>query len=160
MPANYYEFLTRWRVPAKAEEVYDIIADIPAYTRWWSRVYLDIREVPRGTADGCGRKFEMWTKGWLPYTLRWTAREVESRRPDRIVIAATGDFLGKGIWTFEQEGEFVNALFDWRLEANKPLIRYLSFLLKPIFSANHRWAMARGEEGLRSELARRRQKAT
>jgi len=30
------------------------------------------------------------------------------------------------------------------------------FIMKPIFSANHRWAMAKGEESLRLELARRR----
>jgi len=30
----------------------------------------------------------------------------------------------------------------------------LSFLLKPIFCANHGWAMARGEESLKIELAR------
>ena len=28
--------------------------------------------------------------------------------------------------------------------------------MKPIFGANHRWAMARGEESLNLELARRR----
>ena len=28
--------------------------------------------------------------------------------------------------------------------------------MKPLFEANHRWAMARGEESLRLELARRR----
>ena len=42
-----------------------------------------------------------------------------------------------------------------RIRAEKPLLRYLSFLLKPVFSANHRWAMARGEESLRAELGRR-----
>jgi hypothetical protein len=45
---------------------------------------------------------------------------------------------------------------DWDIRADKPLLRYLSFLFKPIFSANHRWAMARGEESLRLELGRRR----
>ncbi len=28
-----------------------------------------------------------------------------------------------------------------------------SFLLKPLFSANHSWAMAKGREGLQKELA-------
>jgi hypothetical protein len=28
-------------------------------------------------------------------------------------------------------------------------------LLKPVFSANHRWAMARGEESFKAELGRR-----
>ncbi len=32
----------------------------------------------------------------------------------------------------------------------------LSFLLRPVFEANHRWAMAQGETSLKLELARRR----
>jgi hypothetical protein len=36
-------------------------------------------------------------------------------------------------------------VYDWRLRAEKPLLRYLSSLFKPFFCANHRWAMARGE---------------
>lgn len=44
----------------------------------------------------------------------------------------------------------------WRVSAAKPLLRYLSFLLKPVFAANHRWAMKKGEESLRIEIARRK----
>ena len=40
--------------------------------------------------------------------------------------------------------------------SEKPLLKTLSFLLKPIFEANHRWAMAQGETSLALELARRR----
>lgn len=64
--------------------------------------------------------------------------------------------MGEGRWTFRPEGPHVAAEYLWTIEANKPLLRYLSFLLRPIFRANHRWAMARGEESLRLELARRR----
>ena len=39
--------------------------------------------------------------------------------------------------------------------AEKGVLKTLSFVMKPIFSANHHWAMARGEESLRLELARR-----
>jgi hypothetical protein len=51
----------------------------------------------------------------------------------------------------------VDIMFDWRIRAEKPLLRWLSFVLKPLFEANHRWAMARGEECLVRELARRRE---
>lgn len=54
-----------------------------------------------------------------------------------------------------QDGAFVDISYDWRISAEKPLLRRLSFLLKPIFAANHRWAMARGEESLVLELRRR-----
>jgi hypothetical protein len=49
----------------------------------------------------------------------------------------------------------VNITYDWRIKANKSVIRSLSFLLKPIFASNHRRTMRRGEESLKLELARR-----
>ena len=46
--------------------------------------------------------------------------------------------------------------YDWRVSAGKPLLRRLGWLLRPAFAANHRWAMARGEESLKLELRRNR----
>jgi hypothetical protein len=62
------------------------------------------------------------------------------------------------VWTFDQKGEIVDARYDWRIRADKPLLRYGTFVFRPIFGANHRWAMARGEESLNLELQRRRAK--
>ena len=71
-------------------------------------------------------------------------------------MEATGDLEGLGIWSFEQDGQFVNVTYDWTIRANKAVIRHLSFLLKPIFRSNHNWTMKRGEESLKLEMARRR----
>lgn len=148
MSANEYHFVTRWRVEGTAEEVYDVLDDGRDLQRWWPSVYLDVKEVEPGV-------FELLTKGRLPYTLRWRLRRTESRRPTGFSLEAWGDFDGTGVWTFVEDGRFVDITYDWRIKAEKPLLRYLSFLLKPIFSANHRWAMAQGEESLKRELARR-----
>jgi hypothetical protein len=43
---------------------------------------------------------------------------------------------------------------DWKILAEKPLLSNFPFIMKPICDANHRWAMAKAEEGL--GLARRR----
>ena len=154
--SNQYEFVTRWRVEGMCGEVADILGDLLALARWWPSVYLDVQELRPPDARGLGRQVRLLTKGWLPYTIRWDFEVVESRYPYGFAIAATGDFDGRGVWTFEQDGSFVNITYDWRLHAEKPLIRNLSFLLKPLFEANHRWAMAQGEESLKLELARRR----
>lgn len=45
--------------------------------------------------------------------------------------------------------------YDWLVLAEKGILKTFSPIMKPIFSANHHWAMARGEESLRFELARR-----
>ncbi|MBV9866354.1 MAG: SRPBCC family protein [Abitibacteriaceae bacterium] len=159
MAANDYQFVTDWRVEGDIQEVYDIIADDRQLARWWPSVYLDVRELEPGNETGIGKAIDLHTKGWLPYTLRWQARTVESAAPHHLAIEAQGDFVGRGVWTLEQDGPWVNLTFDWQIRADKPILRHLSFLLKPIFAANHRWAMGQGDQSLRLELARRRAKS-
>lgn len=156
MPDNSYRFVTRWRVEGTCGEVADVLGDPLALTRWWPAVYLNVTELRPPDARGLGRRVRLRTKGWLPYTLVWEFEVVESRYPYGFAIAAAGDFEGRGVWTFAQDGPFVDIAYDWRIRAEKPLLRNLSFLLRPIFEANHRWAMAQGEESLALELARRR----
>jgi hypothetical protein len=136
-------------VKSTVEEVSEVLNNARDLPRWWPSVYLSVKQ----TAPG--GPVELLTKGWLPYTLRWSFRVTEAHLPNGFSIEACGDFEGRGTWTFEQDGPFVNITYDWRIRAEKPLLRYLSFLLKPVFSANHRWAMARGEESLKAELGRR-----
>jgi hypothetical protein len=153
---NEYHFLSRWRVPGTCGEVADVLGEPTGLARWWPSVYLRVDEIQPGDARGVGRRVRLLTKGWLPYTLRWEFEIVESRKPYGFTLVANGDFNGRGVWTFAQDGAFVDITYDWRIRAEKPLLKNLSFLLKPAFEANHRWAMARGEESLRLELERRR----
>jgi len=60
------------------------------------------------------------------------------------------------VWAFVQDGHDVDVSYDWRIRARKPLLRSLPWLLKPLFAANHRWAMERGKESVVLELRRRR----
>jgi hypothetical protein len=159
MPADRsanYHFVTTWTVRSTCEEVSAVLADPLDLPRWWPMVYLKVTEERPPDANGLGRRVRLLTKGWLPYTLRWQFEVVESRYPYGFTIAASGDFDGAGIWTLTQRGPAVEIVFDWRIRAEKPLLRWFSFILKPIFQVNHRWAMARGEECLVRELARRR----
>jgi hypothetical protein len=157
MASNEYHFITHWRVQATVEEVFDVLDDAPDLVRWWPSVYLEVKEIARGDeATAVGRTISLYTKGWLPYTLRWQFRIIESNHPHGFTLEAMGDFVGRGIWSFQQEGEWTVATYDWKIRADKPLLRALSPLLKPIFSANHHWAMNKGEESLKLELMRRR----
>src|SRR5712691_10231546 len=140
--AAEYHFITHWKIKGTPAEVADVLGDPLGLARWWPSVYLEVRE--------------LYTKGWLPYTLRWRFKVTESRGVDGFTLVAEGDFVGTGVWTFEPMGEFVDVKYDWRIRADKPLLRYGSFIFRPIFGANHRWAMARGEESLDLELRRRR----
>jgi hypothetical protein len=149
---NRYHFITHWEVQGNCEGVYDLLRDPLCYPRWWPRVYLNVEKLQTGDENGLGQRVRFLTKGWLPYTLRWESLIIEAERPRKFAIQAFGDFDGRGIWTLEERGDAANVLFDWKLNAEKPLLKYLSFLFKPVFSANHRWAMEQGRRGLQMEV--------
>ncbi|TMD91368.1 MAG: polyketide cyclase [Chloroflexi bacterium] len=157
--AAEYHFVTRWKIRGTAREVAEVLGDPLSLARWWPSVYLEVHELdPGDPVTHVGRVIDLYTKGWLPYTLRWRFAVTESRGFDGFTLAAEGDFVGTGVWTFEESEGVVDVIYDWRIRADKPLLRYGTFIFRPIFGANHRWAMARGEESLNLELQRRRAK--
>lgn len=156
MAANAFHLVTHWRVEADIEEVAAVLADADRLTEWWGDIYLEVKEVLPGDENGIGRTVELRTKGKLPYTMRWQARSVESRGTGGWTIEATGDLEGRGTWTFEQDGPVADITYVWEVRAERPILRILSPVLKPLFAWNHRWAMAKGLDGLKAEIARRR----
>src|SRR5215471_9719236 len=156
--ARPYEFITEWRVAGTLDEVKSILGDDDpsAVTRWWPSVYLDVVERQQGGEGGLGRVLDLYTKGWLPYTLRWTLRVTEPLSDHGYALEASGDLEGQGRWTSDQEGPEAVILYDWRIQARKWILRRLSWLLRPAFAANHRGAMQQGETSPRLELRRRR----
>ncbi|RMG26269.1 MAG: polyketide cyclase [Bacteroidetes bacterium] len=153
MAAPDYHFTTHWRVKGHIEDVARLIQHPLDLPFWWPAVYLDVqKEEQHGQS-----RYHLYTKGWLPYTIRWSFVRTLEDFPHRFHIRASGDLEGEGKWELRQSGEMVEVRYDWQIQANKPLFRYFSFLLKPLFSFNHHWAMRKGEESIQLELQRLRQ---
>lgn len=154
---NNYHFLSRWQVQASCEEVYRLLEVVEDLPRWWPSVYLEVSVLEKGLPGGVGKQVALYTKGWLPYTLRWQFRVTDTNFPHGFSLEAYGDFDGQGIWTFRQmpDGK-CEILYDWQIRAEKALLKLLTPLLRPLFSANHQWAMRMGERSLQLELQRRR----
>lgn len=155
MASNEYHFVTQWRLKGTCEQVYDVLSDVKGLSRWWSSVYLKVEVPEEGDENGVGKVVNLLTKGFLPYKLKWSFRTTRATRPSGITLKAFGDFDGTGEWKFTQVGDEVDVVYDWSISAEKPLLKRLSFLMKPLFSANHKWAMAQGEKGLVEEMKRR-----
>lgn len=156
MTTNAYQFITQWQAPGTCDEVASLLGNALDLPRWWPSVYLKVWELEKGDpATGLGRIIRLYTKGWLPYTLVWQFQVTEVNHPHGFRLDAWGDFVGRGIWEFTQMGDQVRITYDWKITAQKRLLRDLSFIFKPLFSANHEWAMRMGEQSLKLELARR-----
>jgi quercetin dioxygenase-like cupin family protein/uncharacterized protein YndB with AHSA1/START domain len=141
-----YVFVDEWDVDAPIEAIFDALADARTYPDWWGRVYRSVE------ADGpprLGQISRQHFKGLLPYQLRTSSEIVRLEPPNQVGAKVVGDLRGDGLWTLTQrEGGRVHVRFDWIVYADKPLLRTLTPLLRPLFRWNHGWAIARAREGL------------
>jgi uncharacterized protein YndB with AHSA1/START domain len=150
--AREYLFVDEWDVAAPREAVFHLIADASTYPDWWRPVYLEVE------TDGppeVGRVSQQHFKGRLPYHLH-TRSEITRCEPPSIVEAeVVGDLRGVGLWTLTEQDRGTHVRFDWRVNADKPIVRVLTPVLRPLFRWNHNWAIARAIEGLEPAAQRR-----
>jgi hypothetical protein len=136
--------------------VFDIISDSENLPKWWPAVYLDLKVIQKGDNDGKNKILSVYTKGWLPYTLQWEITSINVSPQKCIEIKANGDLQGNGMWIFLPSSQGTTIIYNWSVNANKPFLKYMSFILKPIFAANHNWAMKQGLKSLELEIRRRK----
>ena len=140
-----YVFVDQWEVEAPPEPVFEALADARTYPRWWRPVYIDAE------ADGppqVGRRSGQHFKGRLPYELKTESTVVALDPSRRIEVEVTGDLSGQGAWTLTPKDGSTHVRFDWQVNADRPLLRVLTPVLRPAFRWNHKWAIARAIEGL------------
>jgi uncharacterized protein YndB with AHSA1/START domain/mannose-6-phosphate isomerase-like protein (cupin superfamily) len=142
-----YEFVDEWDVAAPPEAVFDTLADARSYPDWWRPVYIGVEagDGPPAVGDVSRQHFT----GRLPYHLRTRTIAIRLERPHLIEFEVDGDLRGRGIWTLTPTaGGGTHVRFDWRVHADRPLLRALTPLLRPALRWNHNWAIARARDGL------------
>ena len=145
-PAREYAFVDEWVVAAPREAVYSALSDAASYPEWWKPVYLDVST--GGTPPAVGTRSRQHFKGRLPYHLRTRSRITRFEPPSVLAAEVEGDLRGRGVWTLTPASGATHVRFEWRVFADRPLVRLLSPLLRPAFRWNHAWAIARAQDGL------------
>ena len=144
--AAEYVFIDEWDCDAPRAAVFDALADARAYPAWWKPVYIEV------TSDGppqVGRASQQLFKGRLPYRLRTTSTIARYEPPAEFEVEVTDDLSGRGVWTLtELDARRTHVKFDWRVNADRTLLRVLTPVLRPLFRANHGYAISRVMEGL------------
>ena len=69
-------------------------------------------------------------------------------RPREFEVEVVGDLTGRGAWTLTPSDGHLHIRFDWRVLADRPLLRYLTPILRPLFRWYHSWSIKRAIEGL------------
>ncbi len=146
MDLNQYSFRSVWRLQARAESVFEVLADLQSYPLWWP----EVRRVSRIDDSAA----ELTVRSLLPYDLEFTSTQSRRDRAAGILEAAmTGDLTGFSRWTITAGGDdHCTAIFEEVVTAHKALLRRLALVARPAFMANHRLMMHHGRGGLQTYL--------
>ena len=134
------------------EAVWDVIAYGKLLPEWWKGVYLKAEPLEAYHTPRLGAKLRGEARGFLPYHLRFLIESIELERPRVVMVRTTGELNGTWRAELRPENGGTRVLIDEQVLAEKPILKLLAPLLKPLFAANHRWTTPRGKAGLTAYL--------
>lgn len=149
---NDYYFINEWTLPAPVEKVWPYIINGGDYPRWWGKVYEKVEALNGLAGDQVGAKAAVTAHGRLPYTLRFQSEVTHVEPYKRLSLNATGDLTGAGTWRLTPQSNGTRVTFEWIVRADKPILRLLAPIVKPLLEENHRWTMREGEAALQRAL--------
>ena len=148
-----YQFVDQWRIPGTIQQVAAAFLAPHALSAWWPQ-HAAAKVVVRGDESGVGRVLAAQIKGFLPYTVSLVYTVTRAEIPHHFEVRIEGDFLGVGRGRLRQIGSEVQLDFELGVEIRRPLLQFLSLLVRPILERQHRWVMGQGQKNLAKTLRR------
>jgi uncharacterized protein YndB with AHSA1/START domain len=151
-----YHFVSRWRIQAPIERVWEEIFHAERWPSWWK--YVDrVDELERGAADGVGRRQYLLFRTRLPYKVGFEVRATRVQPPSTLEADATGELEGTGRWMLTPDDGGTLVRYNWDVRTTRWWMNLLAPVARPAFRWNHDELMREGGESLARRLGARLQ---
>ena len=148
MPHRFI-LISRWRLQDSPAAVWQLLTDIDVWPLWWHAA----RCTQRAASSPLGDVAELNWRSALPCAVGLRIKTVVAERPHRIECHAQGDLQGVGTWLLEPaDGGWVDVTYRWEVRLDRPWMRLLSILLRPLFEWNHFTVMRAAADGMGRRL--------
>ena len=149
---NRYHLCTLWRTPSPLERVWPLILHSENWPRWWRGVEQARTVRANEGDDGVGSIVHYVWRSTLGYRLRFDVEATQVVPHVLLEGAARGDVRGIGRWRFRRVADATEIHHAWDVEVERPGLRLIAPVARPLFEWNHRRLMRLGARGLAREL--------
>lgn len=146
-----YAFLTRWRLAAPREQVFDALHASEGWPEWWPGLESVVK-LEDGDAEGRGSLGRYTWRSLIGYRLAFEMRITDVDPPSALAGQAEGELAGTGRFRLREEGGATAVVFEWRVETRRAWMNALAPVARPVFRWNHDWIMRQGARGLARRL--------
>ncbi|WP_115787479.1 SRPBCC family protein [Arthrobacter silvisoli] len=156
MTPRLFDLSSTWHLPATADQVWAIIADVDmSWPRWWPHCTFAGPLVRSETESNSQEDILKATtaylnfKAALGYTLTISIHPTKVLTPSEIEFDAGGHLKGIGKVTLSPEPDGGTRMdIEWRVRPTQRWMNILTPLAAPAFTAAHSLMMRQGEKGL------------
>ena len=142
-----------WELASPVEAVWSLLRSVATWPQWWRPNLRAVTRLREGDPEGVGQIDRFTWRGALPYVLHIDIEVLELSPQRRIVGRARGDVSGTGTWSLRPTATGTQVHYCWQVDVDKPWMRRLLPLLRPVFAWNHHAVMRAGAAGMARALS-------
>jgi len=139
-----YVFRASWESAATPARIHEVLLDLEHYVDWWPQVRAVASAGPDDALVVC--------RSLLPYDLELHLR-AESRDSALLRVRIDGPIRGFAQWRLAATGVGTRLDFEQRVQAVTTMLRWASYVAKPLLAANHTWMMRGAQRGLQERVS-------
>ncbi|WP_416140401.1 SRPBCC family protein [Halomonas sp. HK25] len=147
-----YRFVTRWRLAAPREAVFQALGEPAEWPAWWPGLESAER-LAYGDDTGLGRRYRYRWRSALGYRLHFMVCVTRVHSPSLIEARASGDLEGLGRWSLQEAEGITEVTHLWRVRTTPRWMNLVAPLARPLFAWSHHALMQRGARGLADHLS-------
>lgn len=148
---SHFAFMTRWQLPIAQERVWSILNQPQHFPQWWpgfEHVKILKGKGEQGTIMFC----RVRGSGGLRFDFMLTVKLRQP--PKRLLLQASGDFVGQGEWLLKAHQAGTEVIYDWKVAVRPFWARALASLpgMRRYLTKSHDRVMERGRQRLEELL--------
>jgi len=143
---GHYRFVSSWMLETDLKTLWQLIDNFEQADCWQNCTFCKIKEGDSG--NGVGDMYlSMFRANWI-YRLSFITTVTRKYEPHLLELEASGELEGRGVWSFQEQGNNTEICFVWEVRTTKRWMNIGAPLFRRAFKRSHDRIMQGGVQDI------------